>query len=153
MASPPEEASKPKTAPPPPPAPSQWEPPVTCVQCSGDLKDPHLLACLHCLCRECLPRADRKDGRLKCPVPNCGDCSTTCRQPDVVALPRCEERAGECVPVQCATVGRYVEGRKILRQVMDGGRIACGYPQCKDPGAAATVFCSTCNLFFCNTVK
>ena len=153
MASPPEEASKPKTAPPPPPAPSQWEPPVTCVQCSGDLKDPHLLACLHCLCRECLPRAAREDGRLKCPDPNCGDCSTTWRQPDVVALPRCEERAGECVAVQCATVGRYVEGKKILRQVMDGGRIACGYPQCKDPGAVATVFCSTCNLFFCSTCE
>ena len=153
MASPPEEASKPKTAPPPPPATSQWEPPVTCVQCSGDLKDPHLLACLHCLCRECLPRAAR-DGRLKCPAPNCGDCSTTWRQPDVVALPRCEDRAGECVPVQCATVGRYVEGKKILRQVMDGGeRIACGYPQCNDPGAAVTVFCSNCAVFFCSTCE
>ena len=152
MASPPEEASKPKTVP-HHPAPSQWEPPVTCVQCSGDLKDPHLLACLHCLCRECLPRAAREDGRLKCPAPNCGDCSTTWRQPDVVALPRCEERAGECVPVQCATVGRYVEGKKILRQVMDGGRIACGHPKCKDPGAAAAVFCSTCTLYFCNTCE
>ena len=153
MASPPEEASKPKTAPLPRPAPSQWEPPVTCVQCSGDLKDPHLLACLHCLCRECLPRAAREDGRLKCPDPNCGDCSTTWRQPDVVALPRCEDRAEECVPVQCATVGRYVEGKKILRQVMDGGKIVCGHPQCKDPGAAATVFCSTCTLYFCNTCE
>ena len=152
MASPPKEASKPKTAL-PRPTPSQWEPPVTCVQCSGDLKDPHLLACLHCLCRECLPRAAREDGRLKCPAPNCGDCSTTWRQPDVVALPRCEEMAGECVPVQCATVGRYVEGKKILRQVMEGGRIACGHPQCKDRGAAAAVFCSTCTLYFCNTCE
>ena len=55
--------------------------------------------------------------------------------------------------MQCATVGRYVEGKKILRQVIEGGRIACGYPQCKDPGAPATVFCSTCNLFFCSTCE
>ena len=151
MASPPEDVTKPKTA--SPPALSQWEPPVTCVQCGGELKDPHLLACLHCLCRECLPRAAREDSRLKCPAPNCGDCSTTWRQPDVVALPRCEERFSECVPVQCATVGRYVEGRKILRQVTDGGKVACGYPQCKDPGAEATVFCSNCGLFFCSTCK
>ena len=151
MASPPEEVSKPKTA--SPPAPSQWEPPVTCVQCGGELKDPHLLACLHCLCRECLPRAAREDGRLKCPAPNCGDCSTTWRQPDVVALPRCEERSRECVPVQCATVGRYVEGRKIVRQVTDGERITCGYPQCNDPEAAVTIFCSNCGVFFCSTCE
>ena len=55
--------------------------------------------------------------------------------------------------MQCAIVGRYVEGKKILRQVMEGGKIACGYPQCKDPGAPATVFCSTCNLFFCSTCE
>ena len=55
--------------------------------------------------------------------------------------------------MQCATVGRYVEGKKILRQVMDLGRIACGHPQCKDPGAAASVFCSTCTLYFCNTCE
>ena len=55
--------------------------------------------------------------------------------------------------MQCATVGRYVEGKKILRQVMDGGKIACGHPHCKNPGAAATVFCSTCTLYFCNTCE
>ena len=55
--------------------------------------------------------------------------------------------------MQCATVGRYVEGKIILRQVMDGGRIACGRPQCKDSGAAAAVFCSTCTLYFCNTCE
>ena len=126
---------------------------MTCVQCGGELKDPHLLACLHCICRECLPKAVREDRRLKCPAPNCGDCSTTWRQPDVVALPRCEERARECVPVQCATVGRYVEGRKIVRKVAGGERIACGHPQCNAPGGEAKVFCSTCGLFFCNTCE
>ena len=153
MASPPEGVSKPKTASRSPPAPPQWEPPVMCVQCDGELKDPHLLACLHCLCRECLPKAVREDGRLKCPAQNCGDCSTTWRQPDVVALPRCEERTRECVPVQCATVGRYVEGRKIVRKVASGERIACGYPQCKDPRAEVIIFCSTCELFFCNNCE
>ena len=151
MASPPEEVSKPKTA--SPPTPSQWEPSVNCVQCGGDLKDPHLLACLHCLCKECLPRAAREDGRLKCPAPDCGDCSTTWRQPDVVALPRCEERGRVCVPVQCTTVGRYVEGKKILRQVTGGRRMTCGYPQCNDSGSEATIFCSTCELFFCKTCE
>ena len=153
MASPPEYVSKPKTVSRSPPALSQWEPPVTCVQCGGELKDPHLLACLHCVCRKCLPKAVREDGRLKCPAPNCEDCSTTWRQPDVVAIPRCEERARECVPVQCATVGRYVEGRKIVRKVSGGERIACGYPDCNTPGGEAKVFCSTCGLFFCNTCE
>ena len=55
--------------------------------------------------------------------------------------------------MQCATVGRYVKGKKILRQVMDGGRIACGYPQCNEPGSEAAVFCSNCGLFFCNTCE
>ena len=153
MASPPEEVSKPKTVSRSSPAPSQWEPPVTCVQCGGELKDPHLLACLHCVCRECLPKAVREDGRLKCPAPNCGDCSTTWRQPDVVDLPRCEKRARECVPVQCATVGRYVEGRKIVRKVAGEERIACGHPQCNAPGGEANVFCSTCGFFYCNTCE
>ena len=126
---------------------------MTCVQCGGELKDPHLLACLHCLCGECLPKAVREDGRLKCPAPNCGDCSTTWRQPDVVALPRCEERARECVPVQCATVGRYVEGRKIVRKAASGERIACGHPQCNAPGGEAKVFCSTCGFFYCNNCE
>ena len=147
MASPPEEVSKPKLS--SPKAASLWEPPVMCVQCGEDLKDPYLLACLHCLCRECLPRAAREDGRLKCPAPSCGDCSTTWRQPDVVALPRCEARSKECVPVQCATVGRYVEGRKIVRKVISGERISCGNTTCENPEGEATVFCSDCWLFFC----
>ena len=153
MASLPEEVSKPKNVSRSPPASSQWEPPVTCVQCGGELKDPHLLACLHCLCRECLRKTIGEDGRLKCPAPNCGDCSTTWRQPEVVALPRCEERARECVPVQCATVGRYVEGRKIVRKVVGGERIACGHPDCNTTRAEAKVFCSTCDLFFCTTCE
>ena len=124
-----------------------------CAQCGEELKDPYLLACLHCLCKECLPRAATEDDRLKCPAQNCGDCSTTWRQPDVVALPRCEERTRECVPVQCATVGRYVEGKKIVRKVASGERIACGYPDCNAPGAEAKIFCSTCGLFYCTTCE
>ena len=147
MASPSEEVSKPKAS--SPKAPSHWEPPVTCVQCGEDLKDPYLLACLHCLCRECLPRATREDGRLKCPAQSCGDRSTTWRQPDVVALPLCEARSRECIPVQCATVGRYVEGRKIVRKVISGERISCGNTTCENPDDEATVFCSDCWLFFC----
>ena len=127
---------------------------MTCVLCSGELKDPYLLACLHCLCKECLPRADNEDGRLKCPVPNCGDCSTTWQQTDDVTLPRCEDRVRtECVPVQCATVGRYVEGRKIVRRVDSGERISCGNTTCGNPTAEATVFCSDCWLFFCRSCE
>ena len=149
MASPAEEVAKPKTV--SPQAMSHWEPPVTCAVCGGELKDPYLLACLHCLCRECLPRAAREDGRLKCPHIDCGDCSTTWRKPDVVAPPRCEERSSECVPVQCATVGRYVEGKKIIRKVSSGERISCGNTTCESPNAEATVFCCDCWLFFCNS--
>ena len=149
MASPPEEVSKPKAS--SPKAPSQWEPPVMCVQCGEDLKDPYLLACLHCLCRECLPRAAREDSHLKCPAPSCGDCSTTWRQPDISALPRCEARSRECVSVQCATVCRYVEGRKIVRKVISGERISCGNTTCENSEDEATVFCSDCWLFYCNS--
>ena len=124
---------------------------MTCAVCDGELKDPYLLACLHCLCRECLPRAAREDGRLKCPHIDCGDCSTTWRKPDVFALPRCEERSRECVPAQCATVGRYVEGRKIVRRVSSGEKISCGNTTCESPNAEATVFCCDCWLFFCNS--
>ena len=55
--------------------------------------------------------------------------------------------------MQCATVGRYVKGKKILRQVVGGEKIACGYPQCNDPGAAVTIYCSNCAVFFCNTCE
>ena len=147
MASPLEEVNHPKSS--SPPTPSQWEPPVTCGVCGGDLKDPHLLPCLHCLCRECLPRAARENGRIKCPTLNCGDCSTTCRQPDTVAFPRCEKRHSECVPVQCTTVRRYVEGRKLVQKVASGERISCGNSTCDEPDAAATAFCYNCCLFFC----
>ena len=149
MASPPEEVSNTDSS----QAPPQWEPPVTCVLCSGELKDPYLLTCQHCLCKECLPRAANEDGRLKCPVPSCGDCSTTWQQPDVVALPCCDERVRECVPVRCATVGRYVEGRKIVRKVDSGERISCGNATCENLTAEATVFCSDCWLFFCRSCE
>ena len=150
MASPPGHVSKPKSA--PPPAPPQWEAPVNCVLCDRELKDPHLLACFHCLCRECLPRAAREDGRIKCPSAGCGDCSTTWRQPDAVTVPRCEARLRKCLPVQCATVGRYVEGKKILRKVASGDRITCGNPNC-DTDAEAAAFCSDCWLFFCSSCR
>ena len=149
MASPPEEVSKPVS----PRAPPQWEPPTTCVLCSGELKDPYLLACLHCLCKECLPKAANEDGHLNCPAPNCGDRTTMWQQPDVVAFPRCEERVrAECVPVQCATVSRYMESKKMVRKITSGERIDCNNPNCQnvDSGAAqATAFCFDCCHFIC----
>ena len=49
-------------------------PSLPCVLCTGELRDPHLLGCLHCVCKECLERVEQQDGHLKCP--QCGDTST-----------------------------------------------------------------------------
>ena len=153
MASPPEEVSNTDSS----QAPPQWEPPVTCVLCSGELNDPYLLACLHCLCKECLPRAANEEGRLKCPAPNCGDSSTTWQQPDVVAFSPCEERvSAECVPVQCATVSRYMGSKKIVRKITSGERIDCNNPNCQnaESGAAkATALCFDCCHFICSSCQ
>ena len=125
---------------------------MTCVLCSGELKDPYLLACLHCLCKECLPKAASEDGHLKCPAPNCGDCSTMWQETDAVTLPRCDKRARGCVPVQCATISRYVESRKIVQKMADGERVDCNNPNCQnaDSGAAQAIgFCFDCCHFIC----
>ena len=55
--------------------------------------------------------------------------------------------------MQCATVGRYVEGRKILRKVASGERISCGNTTCDNSAAEAAVFCSDCRLFFCSSCE
>ena len=78
------------------------EPSLLCVQCTRELRDPHLLCCLHCVCKECLERVEQQDGRLKCP--QCGDASThppqgqhsvrTCRPPTAEV---------QCVPVRCVS--------------------------------------------------
>ena len=49
-------------------------PSLLCVVCTRELQDPHLLGCLHYVCKECLESVEEQDGRLKCS--QCGDTST-----------------------------------------------------------------------------
>ena len=49
---------------------------TTCGECKKELKNPHLLCCLHSVCAECLPNMAVEGDRVKCG--QCGDTSTHC---------------------------------------------------------------------------
>ena len=78
------------------------EPSLLCVQCTHELRDPHLLCCLHCVCAECLGRMEQQDGRLKCP--KCGDTSTHPPQGQH-SVRTCRPSTSEvqCIPVRCVS--------------------------------------------------
>ena len=125
-------------------------PSLLCVQCTRELRDPHLLCCLHCVCKECLERVEQQDGRLKCP--QCGDTSThppqgqhsvrTCRPPTVEV---------QCVPVRCVSLAQHIENRKLLQKIRSDDPILCSNSVCDNPESPAVVLCFTCKEFLCQT--
>ena len=125
-------------------------PPATlCVQCKKELCDPHLLCCMHSVCRECLLAVKQQDGRLQCP--KCSN-NATCA---IVDPPRgrktCEAVRSQCVPVRNGPLCRYIEGRKIIQLVRRGSpTVVCGNPSCKTSAAEAVAFCVDCWKFFCS---
>ena len=126
------------------------EPSLLCVQCTLELRDPHLLCCLHCVCKECLERVEQQDGRLKCP--QCGDTSThppqrqhsvrTCRPPTAEV---------QCVPVRCVSLAQHIEDRKLLEKIRSGDPILCSNNVCDNPESPAVVVCFKCEEFLCQT--
>ena len=126
------------------------EPSLLCVQCTRELRDPHLLCCLHCVCKECLERVEQQDGRLKCP--QCGDTSThsppgehsvrTCRPPTAEV---------QCVPVRCVSLAQHIEDRKLLQKITSSEPILCSNSVCDNPESPAVVVCFKCEEFLCQT--
>ena len=126
------------------------EPSLLCVQCTHELRDPHLLCCLHCVCKECLERVEQQDGRLKCP--QCGDTSThppqgqhsvrTCHPPTAEV---------QCVPVRCVSLAQHIEDRKLLQKITSSEPILCSNSDCDNPQSPAVVVCFRCQEFLCGT--
>ena len=125
------------------------EPSLLCVQCTRELRDPHLLCCLHCVCKECLERVKQQDGRLKCP--QCGDTSThsppgqhsvrTCRPPTAEV---------QCVPVRCVSLAQHIEDRRLLQKIRSEP-ILCSNSVCDNPESPAVVVCFKYEEFLCQT--
>ena len=124
-------------------------PDTLCVQCKKELCDPHLLCCMHSVCRECLLAVKQQDGRLQCP--KCNN-NTTCALEDPPrGMKTCEAVRSQCVPVRNGPLCRYIEGRKIIQLVRRGSpTVVCGNPLCRDPNTKVVAFCINCWKFFCS---
>ena len=123
-------------------------PDTLCVQCKKELCDPHLLCCMHSVCRECLLAVKQQDGRLHCP--KCNNNATCAVEDPPHGMRACEAVRAQCVPVRNGPLCRYIEGRKIIEVVrMSGPTVVCGNPLCGKPNTKAVAFCMDCWKFFC----
>ena len=124
-------------------------PDTLCVQCKKELCDPHLLCCMHSVCRECLLAVKQQDGRLQCP--KCSNNATCALEDPPRGMKTCEAVKSQCVPVRNGPLCRYIEGRKIIQLVRRGSpTVVCGNTSCKTSGAEAVAFCADCWKFFCS---
>ena len=124
-------------------------PDTLCVQCKKELCDPHLLCCMHSVCRECLLAVKQQDGRLQCP--KCNNNATCAVEDPPHGMKTCEAVKALCVPVRNGPLCRYIEGRKIIQLVRRGSpTVVCGNTSCKTSGAEAVAFCVDCWKFFCS---
>ena len=123
-------------------------PSLLCVLCAQELRDPHLLCCLHLVCKECLGRVEQQDGRLKCP--QCGDTSTHPPQGQR-SVRICHPSTAEvqCVPVRCVSLAQHNEACKLLQKVTSGEPILCSNSVCDSPDSPAVVLCFKCDEFLC----
>ena len=125
-------------------------PSLLCVLCTQELRDPHLLCCLHLVCKECLGRVEQQDGRLQCP--QCGDTSThppqgqnskrTCRPPTAEV---------QCVPVRCVSLAQHIEACKLLEKITSREPILCSNATCSHSAVPAVVLCFDCEDFLCES--
>ena len=123
-------------------------PSLLCVLCTQELRDPHLLCCLHLVCKECLGRVEQQDDRLKCP--QCGDTSTHPLQGQNSMRTCCPPTAEEqCVPVRCVSLAQHIEACKLLQKIASGEPILCINSGCDDPDSPAVVMCFKCKEFLC----
>ena len=125
-------------------------PSLLCVLCTQELRDPHLLCCLHLVCKECLGRVEQQDGHLKCP--QCGDTSThppqgqnsvrTCWPPTAEV---------QCVPVRCVSLAQHIEACKLLQKITSGEPILCSNATCSHSAVPAVVLCFDCEDYLCES--
>ena len=123
-------------------------PSLLCVLCTEELRDPHLLCCLHHICKECLGRVEQQDGRLKCP--NCGDTSTSLPHSQH-SVKTCRPLTAEvqCVPVRCVSLAQHIEACKLLQKITSGELILCSNSGCENHQSPAVVVCFKCKEFLC----
>ena len=120
-------------------------PPLLCVQCTHELRDPHLLCCLHCVCAECLERVKQQDGHLKCP--QCGDTSTAIHPAET------ESRSvlrSHCLssPVSHAPIPITVNSQQ---EDLEQAKTKCTNKFCSLPDfPEAVVHCVDCDVYFCS---
>ena len=119
---------------------------TTCGECKKELKNPHLLCCLHSVCAECLPNMAVEGDRVKCG--QCGDTSTHCSSSKVFDS-ECRADIVHCVPIPNGPLSRYMEGVKIVENVAKNTPIPCGNKRCRSTNSASTVYCVDCGTFMC----
>ena len=117
---------------------------TTCGECKKELKNPHLLCCLHSVCAECLPNMVVEGERVKCG--QCGDTSTHCSSSKMLDS-ECRADIVRCVPVPNGPLSRYIEGMKIVGEISTNAAIPCGTKKCQNP--QSVVYCNECGLFLC----
>ena len=123
-------------------------PSLLCVLCAQELRDPHLLCCLHLVCKECLGRVEQQAGHLKCP--QCGDTSTLPPQGrNSVRTCRPSTAEVQCVPVRCVSLAQHIETCKLLQKITSGEMILCSNSVCDNPDSPAVVLCFKCKEFLC----
>ena len=122
------------------------EPDVTCGHCKRELNNPHLLCCLHSVCRECLPNMVVENVRLKCP--QCGDTSTHSND-EKDRKKECVVSNARCCPVPNGPLARYIEGTKIVQKIANNVAIPCGNKKCKTADSPSAVYCMDCDTFLC----
>ena len=123
-------------------------PSLLCVLCTQELRDPHLLCCLHLVCKECLGRVEQQDGRLKCP--QCGDNSTHSPLGQNSVRTYCPPTAEvQCVPVRCVSLAQHTEACKLLQKITSGELILCSNSGCGNHQSPAVVVCFKCKEFLC----
>ena len=126
------------------------EPSLLCVQCTHELRDPHLLCCLHCVCAECLERVEQQDGCLKCP--QCGDTSTH-RPQGQHSVRTCRPSTTEvqCIPVRCVSLAQHIEDCKLLQKITSGEQVLCSNATCGQSAATAVILCFDCEDYLCES--
>ena len=124
---------------------------TTCGECKKELKNPHLLCCLHSVCAECLPNMAVQGDRVKCG--QCGDTSTHCSSSKVFDS-ECRADLVRCVPVPNGPLSHYMEGMKIvLEKIAKSAPIPCGNKRCRSADSASTAYCVDCGIFMCEHCK
>ena len=126
------------------------EPSLLCVQCTHELRDPHLLCCLHCVCAECLEKMEQHNGCLKCP--QCGNTYTHYHQSQH-SVRSCRSSTAEvqCIPVRCVSLAQHIEDCKLLQKITSGEQVLCSNATCDQSVAPAIVLCFDCEDYLCES--